>query len=379
MLVARCPRCGAPNPVCVATPEVYACRSCGYRGTPSPDVAQRLAQARQLLFGLDARHRQLGGIQRRLLRSARRSPWRVAGYFVGGLLLMAPCVGCALLFGLTPHPSYTLALSCGAPPLFLGVVGLGVVVVSFRRRRSLERACSATPPAVEGEPARCHVCGGPLPSGSLRSRGIVRCEYCQADNLVDPARLRAMGAQRHADLSRVEDAVRQEGRALHRESNVAVLAMLGVFGLAGMSFACVLAVGTAIVPYLESPLNEDLEYVLVETPRLGACFARVNGRDDDGAAYVIGPAGIDGTTGRVDLRGGPTLGPRWVVGRRVVVHPAGRREPYEGRVVDVHGSLLKPEDAVLRFEAHGGTPPRLRDACLARRPAGVRVFPSPAR
>ncbi|MCB9595806.1 MAG: hypothetical protein H6719_24000 [Sandaracinaceae bacterium] len=378
MLVARCPQCGSPNPVYVATPHAYACRSCHYQGPPAPDVAQRLQAAGQILLSLDARGRQLGAQQRRVVQSARRTPWMLALLVVSGLVLLVPCVGAGALFGLTSHPSYSLAIICVAPPLVLGLVGMGIVLLAFRRRGALERACSATPPDVEGAPARCHVCGGPLPPESLRARGVVRCGYCQADNLVDPERLVAMGSQRVADIAGFEREVRRHGTSLKTESTLSILAI--VMLVLGAPMICLLtsSVVYKLVPFIEVEPDLTLEYHLVDTTG-GVCVSRVNTRLDSGLAFMIGPRNVPDVRSDNYVEGAarlPPLSADWLVGRDVIVH-VDRRTVVEGRVVSVHGNPLEPEATLLELDPPAAMHPEVLGACLRDRPTGVTILPWP--
>lgn len=322
------------------------CASCGYQGSPPAPTVARLLAAQPIVHGLDAKRRQLSARQRRLLTRARARSWHVLALLAFGLLALSPCVGLALIAALTPYPSYSLALICGAPPLLLAVVGAGLVALAARRRRALEAACAAVPPAVHGEPARCHICGAELPPPSVDAHGIARCGYCAADNLVEPAVLARMGAKRAKHIEDYEAAVRREGVSVSAETALSTI-LIGVLVVGAPGVCLVASLFTfKVAPSYEAEVNRDLDYLLVDTPR-GACAARVHVRHDDGSAYLIlGNSRQPGvrSAGYVDGAGAATpIDADWFVGREVTWLDKSRVER-RGRVARVYRNLLEPRE-----------------------------------
>lgn len=126
MLAAPCPQCGKPAPVSLARTDEMHCGACGFRGRPTPEVAQELMMASSALAPLDARHRQLTESQKR----------SVNGFF-------------------------------------------------FRFfRRGLLRGLAAVRPLGPGDKPGCRVCGEDLDPNAPNA--LARCHYCAADNLVSP-------------------------------------------------------------------------------------------------------------------------------------------------------------------------------------------------
>ncbi|MCZ7687634.1 MAG: hypothetical protein M5U28_56400 [Sandaracinaceae bacterium] len=187
--------------------------------------------------------------------------------------------------------------------LLLAPYGLALVSVvllfrwSSRRKRRLEDACAAAPPAAAGQPARCRVCGGPLETPAPGAPPIVRCGFCAADNLAaGPAYARASSARR-AVLESYAEAVRAESRSLERDSSIAVGALLSV----PIALPFVWTIGFAILyPRFapDPPPDESVEYVLLAVPSRGACVARVNARGASGE-LLVEPATILLATGEV--------------------------------------------------------------------------------
>lgn len=158
MLAAYCPQCGAPNPVSLVAPRELTCSHCHYRGSPPPEVVAELPRAAQLVGQMDARRRQLSGLQKRALlsRSAGCLYLVLLGLFARGFAGMG--VSCAT--GEQTPPTWMLVL--GFLPVVVMLISGGLGGWWIRReQRRLEEACAAVPPDAPGEPARCHLCGAP--------------------------------------------------------------------------------------------------------------------------------------------------------------------------------------------------------------------------
>lgn len=242
MLSVACPSCGAPAPVSLATPDLIACDACHHRGPPGPELSRELRAAAEALWQADAADRQLTGAQRLNVASAR-------SYFVflfvglGAVLLPLALLagGCVALFGTTEsfEPASLLFILVGTLPLGLGL-GASFMALRHVHRRgvALAERCAAVPPSAEGQPARCHVCGGPLEVHA--KQGIVRCGFCRADNVVSRSILSRLGAKRQARVGQLLEQVQGEARALDRSALAA----------GGAAFATVLlgpAVGFVIL------------------------------------------------------------------------------------------------------------------------------------
>jgi DNA-directed RNA polymerase subunit RPC12/RpoP len=202
-----CPNCGAPTPLALNVDKVD-CNYCDYIGELSPEDRQRIEAAKVVLHQSQAHQRQLTAQQRRAL--ARVSTIRDGGVilvsFVGikALLFVAPFVllmVLALVIGFSLDSIYLFCMTA----LPISLLFLLVLVPSgawFRRLNSqlkeVEFACAAIPPGRKGYPAKCYVCGGNLVSEGVQL--VVRCSYCEADNLVAPKMLQTVGAVRKWDL-----------------------------------------------------------------------------------------------------------------------------------------------------------------------------------
>lgn len=220
----------------------------------------RLDEGRRWLDGLDRRTVQLSAAQRRSLTASSVWIFLHVGFCS---VLAAPIVGTAMLafvvtaiWGGRVSPlllGVSFAPLCGAA--LLGAAGLGSIRV---RRRRLQLACSAHPPAFPGEPARCHVCAAPL----LSDDRIVRCPHCEADNLVDASVLARLHDDRTAGLDDLERRLQHEVNGLRSASAVATA---GTVLAAALSPVLAVALGLAtafILRFAELPIGPDLRYGL---------------------------------------------------------------------------------------------------------------------
>lgn len=247
MLSVACPSCGAPAPVSLATPDSIACGNCHHQGPSSPELSRELRAAADALWQMDAADRQLSGAQRLNVASA-RSYLVFLSIGLGAVLLplMLLAGGCVALFGTAEsfEPGNLLFIALGALPL---VLGLGASLLALRhvhrRGAALVERCAAVPPVAQGHPARCHVCGGPLEVHARQ--GIVRCGFCQADNLVSRSVLSRLGARRQARIGQLLEQVQGEARALDQSAMAAGAAAFATVLLAPV-VGFVLLVGIVI-------------------------------------------------------------------------------------------------------------------------------------
>jgi hypothetical protein len=269
MYATRCPTCGAPTPVSLAEPGRLRCRGCGYEGPPPPEVAGALSQAASLVQHRSARERQLSGMQRRLLRSGAGA---AIAYLAIGLLGMMPCTCCLVVYiGPEQGDDVTNWLCGGAPVLLLGAAIVAGFVAMRSARRRLGQACSALPPAAPGEPAGCHVCGGPV--SGLAGDPFARCTFCGADNLVDTALLSRWHVARAAVIENYGQAALGESRRAGSVTRRAFVTVITLTVLGPVLGICLGGSSAVILDMVEVEPNDGERYAVVETP-MGRCIAR---------------------------------------------------------------------------------------------------------
>lgn len=276
MLGILCPRCGRPTPVPLSAPDEMRCAACGHAG-PTPEPARsRLREAWVALEQLDVRRRQISGAQR-LAFDAHYG--RVLAVFWLLLFSCGAFEGLATAAGIANH-GFDDWIDIAGPLCGFGACLLsGLLVLALLRwgRRGFEATYAANPPAIEGGEATCHVCGAPLPAPTVATTGVVRCRFCQADNLVDRAVMLRVARTRKLV---VEDHARAVLRGAHRFGNVATAV--------GLSLLCILPpaalgahFGVRKLVYAidhattEEPRPLPLRYLLVGTP---ACVHESDGR-----------------------------------------------------------------------------------------------------
>jgi hypothetical protein len=276
MLSANCPTCGGPVPISLASPDAIACPSCGYRGLPAAEIRQQMHAALQVLWQMDAGDRQLTGAQRLNVRSAQSN---FGALLVVLLVVTVPLMlfagSCMLLATPTTglEPINLLFAAAGLLPLLIGLAAAALALRHVHRRgAALAERCAAVPPEGEGQPARCHVCGGPL---WVRPRnGIARCGFCHADNVVSARVLARIGAKRAARVGYLVEEVRAEGRALDRSAATAGFIAAGTI-VAAPVLGIVLFVVVAITAELmETGPIPGAQYAWVPVTN-AKCVARV--------------------------------------------------------------------------------------------------------
>ncbi len=308
MLVTACPRCGKPTPARLASPDEIRCLACGYDGPPLPEAAPTLLAARQFVLERDARSRQLDDARARAL--SQNAPLLFAVLFV---LASVP-----LTYELVTTLPTLMDWSGrnqtygGAVLAFVLFIGIWIFAVrAFFRVKSaqarLRAACAALPPERQGEPARCRVCGGPLPAGAA----VVRCPFCATDNFSDLAAIDALEERETSDVLGYEFAVTR-AEALTQsvtfsEQTRALAFAVGVPLVALWPMATL----TQILLRIPLPANERIRYELAMT-REGECVGRAIG--DSGFALSE------------------------LVGKRVHAHENG--QTFIGVVDHVYGSVL---------------------------------------
>ncbi len=270
MIAVKCSACGGNVPVALATPDRLCCPYCGHQGAPDDGLRRRLEAAAAVLAGIDRRARQLSAAQRRSVRAS--GAWFVA-YGALLLTLAAPFLLAGLialivvvLFDGRFNPALTAVLC--APLLAVSAAALAGMIALVRRRRALYRACAASPPAQEGQPAFCHVCAGPV---EVRGR-VARCAYCDADNLVDPDLMRRFGHRELGDLDDLRRHVEAQASRLSRTgawASVLVMLLVLVAPFAAVTWMAVASLG---LRWLELPADTSIRYGLED-----GCFVEHGG------------------------------------------------------------------------------------------------------
>jgi hypothetical protein len=224
MLGLLCPRCGRPTPVPLSAPDEMRCVACGHAG-PTPEPARsRLREARAALDQLDARQRQISGAQR-LAFDAHYGRVLLSFWLV--LFACGAFEGLAVGASIANHGFDDWIEIAGPLCGFAACLLTGLVVLGLLRwgRQSFEATYAANPPATEGGEATCHVCGAPLPPASASAIAMVRCRFCQADNLIDREVMRRIARSRRLV---VEDHAREVVRRARRFGTAATVAGLSL-------------------------------------------------------------------------------------------------------------------------------------------------------
>lgn len=261
----------------LASPDWMTCAGCRYAGAPEPNVREGLYAAREALWAVDARRRQLGWAQQRIGAGAR------SGGGIGCLfaILVAPFAGCGSLmfFGLRKGNSEDVGQAAFflGPAIFILLVG-GLISYALKKTRAkLEQACAAVPPAVPGAPPGCHVCGADLPAVDLSRQAVVRCKYCQADNVIRPDVMQGavMAGVYAADSLLAQVNAHAKALVKHRRHSSWLLAALAL--VAPVASCAGFVAVAAVAP--EAEPTDDLVLYRAED---GACVARRGPTNADG-------------------------------------------------------------------------------------------------
>ena len=284
MLVTTCPRCGKPTPARLASPDEVRCVACGYDGLPSPDAIPTLRAARDFLLGRDVRKRQLGDTRARAL--SQNAPL----YFA--VLFVVASVPCTYEFFATfdtlrdwsgRNRTYGGAVLATLMLVGVWIFGTSAFLRVKRAQADLRAACAALPPERQGDPARCRVCGGPLPAGDA----VVRCPFCATDNYADPKLVSKLAERQSHDATEYEFAVaraesmtesitfEEEKRAIVRAVVVPLVALWPM------------SVLTEILLRIELPVNDHVHYAFGMT-RDGECIARATSEPGSPLSALVG-------------------------------------------------------------------------------------------
>lgn len=349
MFIVTCPNCSRPSPVSLAAAQSIACEACGFTGAPSEGVAEQLRAAAAMVKGIDANARQLSGIQRRAASASGCLGALVIGGFI---LLMIPAVifaGIGLWLLTTGEASALMTLSVLAMfflPLFiLLVVGVPMILALRKARTRLRRAASAEPPEREGGAARCRLCGAELMSSS---EAVVRCDFCETDNVVDPETLKTLGRAHQTEVDGLRESIESRARQVRSASLQASLAFLVVSVLAPLAVVVLFVVSAFVLSSIEQPANESYRYALVPTEQ-GTCVARVYEHATEGWVLNFGttpPVGFSSISTRPTLDGLEVLSTGDLVGRRLVGRTADG-ERVTGIAERAHSDALGADNALV--------------------------------
>lgn len=360
MVLARCPACGAPHQLSLAT-ERLVC-ACGHDGPLDADVTTRLVAARAILFATAAGERQLSALSRRLLEGGKRS---LARFLVFAAMVLAPFLCCASVaiggFFQQGADDVTGPILGLVPLLVLaGAIGIGGRALA-RNLETLRLESAALPPELEGTPPRCSYCGGPL--AVTGGAAVVRCGFCASDNVADPATVAWAAGRLRSEIASTAEALHARAGALAASSRRVRVAVLGAAVL-GPVLACTL---TCLVYFVLSAFevgpHATVRYVLVETP-LGRCVGEQVSHEPPFARIQFGSQADPRLQHLeylvpVDV---PTFGAPRMVGVRVHDAVFG-----DATVQSVHGTPGFRENWVVMSGGPTGTfRRRVHEVCLAR-------------
>ncbi len=278
MLAAKCPQCGAVSPVSLAAPEHLHCRYCQYAGSPAQEVVAELHHARAALWQIDTGRRQLTSQQRRMVERAQGQSLGLMAVLALVSLPLLLCGACSTWITLADD-FHTSSLPFFVAGLFPPALVLGLGLLLFRVHRGgvqrLARSCAAVPPSAPGQPALCHVCGAPLTSEA--SRGVVRCGFCQADNVVASHIMKQAAQQQTLVMGSMHQQITTEANALSQHG-VGTLLLTLVIALASPVLAMLLMCGAAMVlKSIPAEVDEDEEYAELSISGT-RCFASLERR-----------------------------------------------------------------------------------------------------
>ena len=306
---------------------------------------------------MDVKRRQFSLRQQRALQS-HLLIWLHAFVSVVAIVGLAVLFG-AMLFSAGGHsPAWLVAVAIGGPIL----MALVSAIISWRlvaQKRRLQHACSAIPPRVSGDPMRCHICGGPLES---HEQGVIRCRFCQGDNLVDRRVLARVGKRLNYVLEGYRSAVRKEAYAMSGQSLAA--AFLTALAIPGLMIGVPIALIATFVLLLqiERPPNSALQYEIVEVDD-AHCLALL---DDDGR-YDLGP-------GKEKLKAVRLHGKRMTSDSLIGACVFAGGTP--GRVSRVYSTLAEVDNRLDVQLSKGSTTAPMTSICLCSRPKAEQIASS---
>jgi hypothetical protein len=228
------------------------------------------------------------------------------------------------------------------------LVSLALVLVATRlvatRQRVLERAFSAVPPAIPGQAAACHVCGGEL---TARGEGVVRCTYCAADNIVRPDVLARLASGRAHTFASLDEAATKKLAELKETSfSAGVISVVGAL-IAPIGVGMIAILIGVIYSFQSHPADATISYVIVQEGGR-SCVGRL--KSDKGQRLIV-----FGATRRPEL---PSSRPMRPGEDAEILHAAdfiGRHlegKDRDGVVQSVQSDLITGNEA-MTGEVHG--------------------------
>jgi hypothetical protein len=264
LLHADCPHCGAAAPLLLAHPERFHCAHCRTTSpTPRP-LRVALEASAAVVLRYTAKLRRLTAAQREARR--RSGPLRR----IAPLLLASVGLGTLAFLLMWPlrdvfRTSNAKLMVVVAPALMILPL-VAAIVRLFWNHRKVQEVCTASPPPVQGAPARCGLCGADLRPAT---GPVADCEYCGTDNVVRSNALHGARVESSWAVARIEAEVSRRARIAAGGVGRGVASLLLAVPLAPLISI------TGVLALEELRWRRPTEIVLV--PRSGAtCVARAH-------------------------------------------------------------------------------------------------------
>lgn len=343
MLATTCPRCGKPIPLSLATPDFATCSACNFSGAPPPEVTAELRSAAASLKELRAEERQISQAQQAAIG---KTSWEHSGMATVFVIALAPQALLVLFGGVLflgqEKPSWALF---GFSLVPLGIALIAAILATrplVHRRREMQAACLASPPPRAGEPLGCYICGGPLPEAAL-AEAVVRCGFCQSDNLINPSILTSIGQAQKVVFTRFAETIRDKSAQFRVARDTARRTLISaalIAPLLGVASAVIVAMTLASIP---TETQNNIEYSWIKRPE-GNCLALVTRyhnyiRFSFGATPPPGFVPFDQPT----TEGYTILHANALIGN----HVRGNNLSSPGRVMSIHGTWIGTNTAVI--------------------------------
>jgi len=341
-------------------------------------VVQELYAAQQALHAMDSGRRQLSAQQVRALLRARNThtglTW-LLGFLILTLVLGGGSCGAIVLSAFGATKGAVLFFITMIFPAVILVAGGGLLLRAHRRSvAELAGTCAAAPPAAADRPAMCHVCGAPL-LGHVH-RGLTRCNYCHADNIVDAYLMRAAATREDVVANTMAQAVAQHATKVSAQSNNKFGLTLALAIVAPL-VACAVAVAIAIM--LDSiPVSPDLNETYAVVQVAGTrCYVESSGALPAGIPF---PHGLTISTKNASskIRASDLLSHEVLIEQNQVVTPAG----FTRTLLDDTNQIKLPDGKQIRPGGVCEKPPNLMqlshdprlESCVAMYPHGSNLF-----
>jgi len=172
-----CQSCGAAVPVGVGI-QGFTCPYCGATDSVASELRDRVSRFYDLVRAMsDAVKRISPQMEKAALHLGRHGQLTKVMLFVSG---MAMLVSSGSVLMVATQSGSLQGIFGGLIPVVFGLAGFAAVFVHRWREKKIERLFVARPPLESGGPARCRLCGAPLPTeGAVRT-----CKYCGAESVL---------------------------------------------------------------------------------------------------------------------------------------------------------------------------------------------------